>query len=238
VISTARQQTGFLDDTEIARDLNKNGVDFREAKKRPTTVYLILPAHELARHARWLRLIVTSALNAMMRPRRPDEPRVLFMMDEYPALGHMEIIETTWALVRGYGIQMMPVFQDMAQLRAIYKERADSFLGMAGAIVHLAPNDPTTIKWIMERAGEWHKIVHGGSSGQQQGREMSNSRGQSWHKERVPRWTAQDLYGMKRHYMLLALAGERDIWQVVAPHYYNVAAYDAVARKNPYIAGL
>jgi type IV secretory pathway TraG/TraD family ATPase VirD4 len=33
---------------------------------------------------------------------------VFFFMDEFAALGHLAIIETTWALVRGYGIQLVP----------------------------------------------------------------------------------------------------------------------------------
>jgi type IV secretory pathway TraG/TraD family ATPase VirD4 len=44
-----------------------------------------------------------------MRLREPGEPRVFFFMDEFAALGHLSIIETTWALVRGYGIQLVPV---------------------------------------------------------------------------------------------------------------------------------
>jgi type IV secretion system protein VirD4 len=238
VILTAQQQMSFIDDIEIADDLAAGEkVDFREAKKRPTTVYLILPSHELNRHARWLRVVVASALNALMRPRRKGEPRTLFMMDEFPALGHMEIIETTWALVRGYGIQMMPVFQSLSQLRTIYKELTDTFMGMAGAIAFFPPdNDQMTAEWIMERAGQRKEITWGGNFGRSHGRQNDGtSTGRNWGVERVPRWTAQDLYGMEKYYMLLALAGERDVWQTVAPHYWKVDAYKKVADPNPYV---
>jgi len=117
-------------------------------KREPVTVYLILPPDMMERHAKWLRLILTAALQASMRPREAGEPRVLFMLDEFAALGHLSIIETVWALVRGYGIQIMPVFQDLNQLKAIYKERWETFIGMAGAVASFAPNDLTTAEWL------------------------------------------------------------------------------------------
>ena len=235
IASAAREQTTFIDDDEVADDLASGKVDFREAKRRPVTVYLILPPDQLLRHARWLRLVVSSALNAMMRPRREGEPRVLFMMDEFPALGHMEIIETTWALVRGYGIQMMPVFQDLSQLRAIYGQRADSFMGMAGAIGNFPPNnDATTAEWISQRAGEKTDFVVSYNSGQSIGRETSRSAGRNVSTEKIPRFSHQDLYGMRPGSLLLSLAGERDVLHTYAPHYFEVEAYDKVARANPY----
>jgi type IV secretion system protein VirD4 len=76
VVSTADTQTEALDDAEIAADLAKPGVDFRELKKRPMTVYVILPPDMMERHGRWLRLIISSALRAVMRLREPGERRV------------------------------------------------------------------------------------------------------------------------------------------------------------------
>jgi type IV secretion system protein VirD4 len=234
IASAAREQTTFMDDDEIADDLASGQVDFREAKRRPVTVYLILPPDQLLRHARWLRLVVTAALNAIMRPRREGEPRVLFMMDEFPALGHMEIIETTWALVRGYGIQMMPVFQDLSQLRFIYGKRADSFMGMAGAIGNFPPNnDSTTAEWLSNRAGEKTELVMSYNRGQSVGRETSRSYGSNYSTTKIPRFSHQDLYGMREGTLLLSLSGERDMLKTYAPHYFEVEAYDKVARANP-----
>ena len=48
-----------------------------------------------------------------MRPRQRGCAKTLFLLDEFFALGHLEIISTVWALVRGYGVQMMPILQDM-----------------------------------------------------------------------------------------------------------------------------
>ncbi len=55
-----------------------------------------------------------------------------------------EIIETTWALVRGYGIQLVPVQLELTQLKELYKEHWEDFIGMAGVVAAFGPNDLTT----------------------------------------------------------------------------------------------
>jgi len=56
-----------------AADLGKPGIDFREMKKRPITVYVILPPDMMERHGRWLRMLISSALRGVMRLREPGE---------------------------------------------------------------------------------------------------------------------------------------------------------------------
>jgi type IV secretion system protein VirD4 len=161
IVSSADTQTEALDDAEIADDLMKPGIDFRELKKRPITVYLILPPDMMERHARWLRMLISSALRGVMRIREPGDKRVFFFMDEFAALGHLPIIETTWALVRGYGIQLVPVFQDLNQLRDLYEKRAETFIAQAGVLLAFGPNDLPTADWMSRRGGERTELVKG-----------------------------------------------------------------------------
>lgn len=154
IASTARTQTECFDDPQIAANLARNDFDFRDLKREPTTVYLVLPPEMMSRHGKWLRLLLSSALQASTRPRHAGEPRILFMLDEFAALGHLQIIEDNWALARGYGIQIMPVFQDLNQLKAIYDKRWETFVGNAGVITSFAPNDITTAEWLSKRMGQ------------------------------------------------------------------------------------
>jgi len=43
------------------------------------------------------------------------------MLDEFAALGHMEVLERTMSQMRGYGIKMLMVLQDISQLKSCYK---------------------------------------------------------------------------------------------------------------------
>ena len=102
-------------------------------------------------HTVWLRLVVVSALRALYRP---GGLRTLFLIDEMPALGHLGPLEDAFGLVRGYKVQIAGICQDLAQLKALYNERWESFLANAGVVQGFAPNDLTTADWMSRRAGQ------------------------------------------------------------------------------------
>src|ERR1700733_11614712 len=109
-------------------------------------------------HSVWLRLVIVSALRALYRP---GGLRTLFMIDEMPALGHLGPLEDAFGLVRGYRVQIAAIFQDLAQLKALYKERWETFIANAGVVFGFAPNDLTTADWMSRRSGQSTVVVKG-----------------------------------------------------------------------------
>lgn len=235
IASAAKRQTEPFDDNEIADDLAKGTFDFRDMKREPTTVYLILPPEMMERHSKWLRLVLSSALQGVMRAREPHEPRILFMLDEFAALGHLQIIETVWALVRGYGIQIMPVLQDMSQLKGIYQDRWETFIGMAGAVLTFAPNDMTTAKWFAERAGDATRVIASYNSGAgYKPRGGGSNEGISYQQSKVPLLVPHQLFGMGEGNMLALLAGLSHVVPAYAPAHWEIRQCRERARRNPY----
>ena len=262
IVSTAKRHTECFDDPEIADDMARDGFDFRNLKRDPVTVYLVIPPDKMERHGKWLRLVLTTALQASMRPREAGEPRVLFMLDEFASLGHMKIIENVWSVVRGYGIQIMPVLQDLNQLKSLYKERWETFIANAGAVASFAPNDSTTAKWLQERLGETTRIMEtesessshsrgtnsGRSDGESTGINLSVSKGQSSGESsgvsssrsknkspvKVPLMTAHQLRGLQAGYMVVSMVGLSHAAAAYAPPYYHIERRKNRARVNPY----
>jgi type IV secretion system protein VirD4 len=235
VASSARRQTERLDDNEISDDLSRGTFDFREMRKRPVTVYIILPPEHLERHAKWLRLVLTSAMRGVLRLRKPGEPRVLFMLDEFAALGHLQLIETVWALVRGYGIQIMPVLQDLHQLKTLYKERWETFIGMAGAVIAFGARDMTSAKWFSERSGETTEVVASFNQGSGSGPSGSSSNeGLSWQQIKVPFTVPHKFFAFRSGFAYVWLARVSDTILAYLPLYLKVKKLAARARDNPY----
>ena len=103
VISTAIEQTDFLDSPPLARCLAGNDFSLTDLKREPVTVYLCLPAGRMATHSRWLRIIVNLAVEAMERePAKPEHP-VLFIMDEFAVLDHLSSVEKAAGQIAGFG---------------------------------------------------------------------------------------------------------------------------------------
>jgi len=152
-LSIAINETRFLDSPQIQRDLQAGKIDWNALKREVTTVYVILPADRLNTHANYLRLVVNSALRALLRP-PPSEvlPPVLFMLDEFARLGDLPAIETAMGIADGLGVQLWPFLQDLNQLRALYRDRWQTFLGNAAALTAFAPRDPFTANYLSARS--------------------------------------------------------------------------------------
>ncbi|WP_409119743.1 type IV secretory system conjugative DNA transfer family protein, partial [Streptomyces acidiscabies] len=86
----------------------------------PASVFLVLPPDRLATYARWLRLMVAQGLTDLARAPASPARSVLFLLDEFAALGRLEPVERAMGLMAGYGIQLWPILQDVHQLRATY----------------------------------------------------------------------------------------------------------------------
>jgi type IV secretion system protein VirD4 len=59
-------------------------------------------------HARWLRLMIAQALTDLSRGAVPARP-VLFLLDEFAALGRLDPVERAMGLMAGYGVQLWPI---------------------------------------------------------------------------------------------------------------------------------
>jgi type IV secretion system protein VirD4 len=154
VISTAVEQTDFLDSPALARCLSRSDFSLTDLKRKPTSVYLCLPAGRMETHKRWLRIIVNLAVQAMeIEPAKPKWP-VLFVMDEFAVLDHLSSIEKAAGQIAGFGVKLWPIIQDLSQLQSIYKDRWETFMGNAGLMQCFGNNDLTTLQYLSQRLGK------------------------------------------------------------------------------------
>ncbi len=158
IISTAQRQTEILDNPYITACLAASGpapeVDFKAWRRGTMTVFLCLSAPKFPVFNRWLRLVLTSALDEMTDTLDPPKLPVCFMLDELATLGHLAPVENAVGLAAGYGIQLVTVFQDIAQMRSLYKGRWASFIGNAGIRALFNLDDYDT-------ADYWSKFIGG-----------------------------------------------------------------------------
>jgi type IV secretion system protein VirD4 len=155
VISTAIEQTGFLDSPKMAGVLKgASDFDLKDLKRERMTVYLCLPAGRMVTHNRWLRIMINLAVQAMEdEPAVPDFP-VLFIMDEFAVLDHMTTVERAAGQIAGFHVRLWPILQDLPQLQSIYDKRWETFMGNAGILQFFGNNDLTTLEYLSKRLGK------------------------------------------------------------------------------------
>jgi type IV secretion system protein VirD4 len=151
ILSTAQRETEILDNPFMIKCLAATGdgqeVDFSDWRKGTMSAFLCLSAPKFPVFNRWLRLVLTAALDEMTDTLNPPALPVCFMLDELATLGHLAAVENAVGLAAGYGIQLVTVFQDVAQMRDLYRGRWASFIGNAGVRALFNLDDYDTAKY-------------------------------------------------------------------------------------------
>lgn len=154
VLSAAQRHTHFLDSPRMICVLSRSDFRFKDLKQQNTTVFLVLPPDRLSTYARWLRLLISQSLTDMARDATSPTNPVLYLLDEFAALGHLAPIERAMGLMAGYGVQLWPILQDIHQLRATYGRRAGTFLSNAAVLQVFGVNDVETAELIARTIGK------------------------------------------------------------------------------------
>ena len=155
ILSVAKQQTAFLDELGPVSDRSSFGLG--DIVEQNMTIYLVLPALRLSSHAKWLRLLIMQSLFEMERIGAdrsvgPGE-HLLFVLEEFASLGHVEAIENAAGYMAGFGVKLWVVLQDLPQLQRHYQATWETFLGNAGIIQAFGNVDITTTEYLSKRLG-------------------------------------------------------------------------------------
>jgi type IV secretion system protein VirD4 len=192
--STADRQTAWMLSRPMGRDLTLDGINFADLKRKPTTVYVVLPAQRFETHSAWLRLVIVTALQSLFNI---GGVPTTFVIDEFALLGRLKIIERAFGVAREFGVQVWPVLQDLNQLKELYDKKWETFVGNAGVVQGFAPNDMTTAEWMSKRAGDTTVVAKGYNQGGSSGvRGESSSDGFSYQQIKRPLFLPQDLMNL------------------------------------------
>ncbi|MEM7069261.1 MAG: type IV secretory system conjugative DNA transfer family protein [Pseudomonadota bacterium] len=156
--TTLSRQLQFLSDPRMQKHLsNESDFSLVDAIQNYWSIYLCLPPYQIPRMKRWLRMLIDVALQAKMATNHnhdKSKPNTLFMLDEFFALGKMKSIEESAAYMAGYGIKLVPVIQNIGQIKQLYDKNWETFLGNTGAIIAWGLNDLDSEQYISDRIGK------------------------------------------------------------------------------------
>jgi type IV secretion system protein VirD4 len=127
---------------------------------RRVSLYLTIPPSDIYRTRPLLRLLlqqIVSRLTETMdfgegRGDGPHRNPVLLMLDEFPTLGRMDVLQTALAYLPGYGIRAYLIVQDLTQLAHAYG-RYEAIISNCHVRVAFAANKVETAKLISDMVG-------------------------------------------------------------------------------------
>jgi hypothetical protein len=152
----------------------------------------------------------------------------------------LQIVNDFWALVRGYGVQFLPVCQSVLQLRALFKDEWENYAGQAGVVVTIGPpGDTVTAEWMSKRSGTTTIWQEGWSEGEGTGGQgMTTNLGESRSQVERAFMLPQELMSMKLGTGRIWPSGHGDISiPFFAPNYWQRRELRGLIDPNPYFEG-
>jgi type IV secretion system protein VirD4 len=160
VLSTMKQDTNFLGDPVMQQALSGSSADLAALKGSldgerlsGCAVSVVMPLQYITTHAAYARLVTAVALWTMQEGKLA-RGRVLFLLDEFPALGRMGRIADGLATFRKYRVWLWPIVQNLGQLKILYGENWQTFISNAGLQQFIGAGDLETARYVSDLLGE------------------------------------------------------------------------------------
>lgn len=162
IIATAKAKLSVFQLPTVkknTRDSDFHIIDLMAADK-PKSLYIVIEPGDLQSLAPLLRILVIQCVT-LLTPEMDYtgkgggvkfKHRLLMLLDEFPAIGKMEILEKAIGYVAGYGMKMMIVVQSLDQLNKIYT-KDNMFLSNCQCQVFYTANENATAEYVSKTIG-------------------------------------------------------------------------------------
>ena len=128
VLSTAKSYLALYRDTVVAANVSRSDFRIKDLMndEGPVSLYIITQPNDKLRLRPLVRILVNMIFRLLAdkmefedgRPKANYKHRLLFMADEFPSLGKLDILQESLAFVAGYGIKCYLITQDLNQLKS------------------------------------------------------------------------------------------------------------------------
>lgn len=147
----------FLSPT-LAAATNATDIDIGSLRKRPTTLYVIIPTNKLDESSKLLNIFFSAVIGNNLTKQLGEEPdlkyQMLMLMDEFTAMGRVDVWAKRISISASYGVRDLCIVQSRAQLRSAYGDNdAQNFITNHGAQIVFAPREQSDANEYSEMLG-------------------------------------------------------------------------------------
>jgi len=130
ILSTVKSHLSLYRDGVVAANVNDSDFlipDLMNLEK-PCSLYIITKPTDKTRLKPLIRMLVNMIIRLLAdklefekgRAKGCYKHRLLLMLDEFPSLGKLEVMQESLAFIAGYGLKAYLIIQDLSQLHAAY----------------------------------------------------------------------------------------------------------------------
>ncbi|MEW9625581.1 type IV secretory system conjugative DNA transfer family protein [Rhodanobacter geophilus] len=142
----------------LAAATNATDFDVTALRKRPTTLYVIIPTNKLDESRKLLNIFFSTVIGANLGKQLGEEPdlkyQLLMLMDEFTAMGRVDVWAKRISISASYGVRDLCIVQSRSQLRSAYGDHdAQNFITNHGAQIVFAPREQADANEYSEMLG-------------------------------------------------------------------------------------
>ncbi|MBM3552971.1 MAG: type IV secretory system conjugative DNA transfer family protein [Alphaproteobacteria bacterium] len=158
VRKTVTARLGLWLNPRIDAATAENDFDLRLLRQRSMSIYLGVTPDNLDRLSPLLNLFFQQVVDLNTRELPEQNPKLnrklLLLLDEFAALGNVQVLAKSVAFLAGYGVRLLTVIQSPAQLRAIYGvDLTKNIITNHAVEVVFAPKEQDVANELSERIG-------------------------------------------------------------------------------------
>lgn len=207
--STITRGLAWMADDRVKRFLARSDIDLDTLKADRVSVFLCIPHNKLDEFRPLLRMLLSAAVDSMIRtPGKPADD-VIFMVDEAAALGHSEALSSAIAVTAGYGVKICTIWQSIDQIKRHYEDPG-VFLG-AGCRVFLGVASNDDRKYASEALGKTTIALRVTSVSKSAGLFGRTTRSSGMQERERDLMTPEEVERMTAHHNLVFVTNERPL---------------------------
>ena len=153
IMSTLNSHMGIWDSPRLKHMMAKNSYRLPRMLFEPMTVYFSIPPGKLDSYAPVIRLFMGTLIKHFSSYSGKCDYPVLFMLDGFPSLGRMKIVEDGISYMAGYGINFWLFAQDLKQLASTYGDKAESIIANCAVKQFFGVSDYETAQLVSHMCG-------------------------------------------------------------------------------------
>lgn len=126
ILSSFLAPLSVFSDPIVSAITSKDDFDLRDVRKKKMSIYIGILPNDIAKFARLINLFFSQLISENTQELPENNPdlkyQCLLLIDEFAALGKVDIIEKGVAYIAGYNIRILAIFQSMSQLNSLYSK--------------------------------------------------------------------------------------------------------------------
>jgi len=178
VMTTVGRYLRVFDSPAIAASVRKSTFNPADLVTGRISVFIITKPEFLRVDVPWIRICLSTLLQAVVKGGANRDRRVHYLVDEAGSVGSMSCLDDALDKYRKHGVRLILMYQALGQLKACWPDGKDMVLLANTTTIFAGTNDLSTAQMVSERLGDETRVVTSGGRSSGWSHQASNHNGQ------------------------------------------------------------